>query len=555
MEIDREALLRTFLSDAGDYLTGIEESVLAVEKGGYDQELLQTAFRMAHSLKGDAWTVGLEALTRVAHAVEAIIEQLWNQTLPVTPTRITLLLRAVDSMRGLIQDVDVAGEEPGPEEQALIADIEAESGESAEKWSAHDSFEVPKELAPEKTSSTQGRGGTMRVETGKLDRLLNLTGQIVIARDRLRQILEERQNVGRREALEVHREADRLYLELQETVMRLRMVPVGPLFRQFQRVVRDTASEHGKETRLVLEGEQVEVDTAVVEHLKEPLTHVVRNSIAHGIERGDVRKQAGKDPCGTVWLKARHDAGCVVVEVCDDGRGFDRERIAKRARELDLIAEGTQLTDAQAHELVFEPGFSTAEGVSHLAGRGIGMDAVRRAVEGLRGNVELSSEPGRGSTVTLRLPLTLAMIEAFLVAVGDETCIMPMEAVVECLAMPKDLASAGGVRGVLAVRGQPLPLFRMRSLFQLDGPPPERESVVVVQHLGTRVGLVVDTLLGTNQTVIKPLGRAFRDLPAGFSSSAILGNGRVALILDVGRAVRLAATDDRAGEAPAVTGV
>jgi two-component system chemotaxis sensor kinase CheA len=373
------------------------------------------------------------------------------------------------------------------------------------------------------------------VDVTKLDRMLDLSGEIAIARGRLGEMLERGADAA--EVLEAHRETDRLYLDLQELVMKARMVPIGPSFHQHVRTVRDVASTQGKLARLVVEGEDVEVDTAVVEHVRDPLGHMVRNALDHGIEPPAARRAAGKDPTGKVVLRAFHDAGSMVIQVVDDGAGLDRERIAERAVALGLADDVSRVSDEEAARVVFEPGFSTAARVTEISGRGVGMDVVRRNVEALRGSVTVETTRGRGTAITLRLPLTLAIIQGFRIGVGDETYVLPLDAVVECLELPADEAAAGAPRGILPLRGRPLPYVRLRDHFSLGGERPRRENVVVVRHGAQAAGVVVDVLQGECSTVIKPLGKMF-DGVAGVSGSSILGNGRVALILDVAGLLR-----------------
>jgi two-component system chemotaxis sensor kinase CheA len=339
------------------------------------------------------------------------------------------------------------------------------------------------------------------------------------------------------ELLEAHQEADRLYLDLQELVMKARMVPIGPSFHQHVRTVRDLAAELGKQARLVIEGEDVEVDTAVVEQIRDPLTHMIRNALDHGIEPPEVRLAAGKDRTGTVVLRAFHEAASMVIQVCDDGAGLDRRSIAEKAAQAGLAADPSRLGDEELAQLVFEPGLSTASRVTEVSGRGVGMDVVRRNVEALRGSASIESGPGRGTVVTLRLPLTLAIIQGFRVGVGADTFILPLDSVVECLELPAEQSTAAAAWGMLDLRGKPLPFLRLRDHFSLEGERPQRENVVVVQHGAQLAGIAVDALHGESSTVIKPLGRMFGGV-VGVSGSCILGSGRVALILDVGGLLR-----------------
>jgi len=311
-------------------------------------------------------------------------------------------------------------------------------------------------------------------------------------------------------------------------------VSLGPVFQALQRVARDVASAEGKQVRLVVEGGEVEVDTAVVERIRDPLMHMVRNAVGHGIEAPAVRRERGKDATGCVTLRASRDAGSIVVQVSDDGAGVEPARLRQRAEQLGLVPAGTPLDDEAARRLVFEPGFSTSEQVTEISGRGVGMDVVLRSVEALRGSVDFESTPGLGATVSLRLPLTLAIIQGFRVRAGDEVYVLPMDAVLECFDLP---ALAPGERspGVHDLRGMALPLLDLREHFGVPAAAAGgRSYAVVVQNGHAEVGLVVDEILGEAQTVIKSLGRLLSEV-AGVSGSAILGDGRVALVLDVGR--------------------
>jgi two-component system chemotaxis sensor kinase CheA len=381
-----------------------------------------------------------------------------------------------------------------------------------------------------------GNGRSLRVDVLKLDRMLDLSGEIAIARGRLGELLERGQ-ATHAELLEEHRETDRLYLDLQELIMKARMVPIGPSFHQHLRTVRDIATSHGKQARLVVEGEDVEVDTAVVEYVRDPLTHMVRNALDHGIESPEARRAAGKDPVGRLVLRAFHEAGSMVIQVVDDGAGLDRARIAKKAVAMGLAPDAARLSDEDLARIVFEPGFSTADRITELSGRGVGMDVVRRNVEALRGSVAIESEAGRGTTVTIRVPLTLAIIQGFKIGVGDEAYILPLDAVVECLELPASETASPFAHGVVNLRDKPLPYLRLRDHFGLEGQRPARENVVVVQHGTQAAGIVVDELHGESSTVIKPLGSMFKAIP-GVAGSSILGNGRVALILDVAGILR-----------------
>ncbi|HSD19248.1 MAG TPA: chemotaxis protein CheA [Anaeromyxobacter sp.] len=538
---DRELLTQTFLAESEETLTRMEQALVALEERPGEDELLHALFRDAHTMKGGAALVGFDGVRDVAHDLEDVLERLRDRSLGVTDALVTLLLRSVDVLRAAVSAAAAGAD--GPSEATLafrrrLADAAQAAGSSSGP------------LGPEAAPRPSAEGGThepmpghasgartLRVDVAKLDRMLDLAGEIAISRGRLTELLERRGGDGAEAILEAHREADRLYQDLQELIMKARMVPIGPTFHRHARTVRDAASALGKRARLVVEGEDVEVDTAVIEHIRDPLTHMVRNALDHGIEPADVRHARGKPPVGTVVLRAFHEAGSMVIQVSDDGAGLDRARIAARAVTRGLVPEAERVTDEEASRLVFEPGFSTADVVTDLSGRGVGMDVVRRNVEALRGSVVIQSAPGAGAEITIRVPLTLAIIQGFEVGVGDASFILPLDAVVECLELPPEERASAAPCGILNLRGTPLPYLRLREHFVVGGARPVRENAVVVRHGAHTAAVVVDALHGECSTVLKPLGRMFGGV-VGISGSSILGNGRVALILDVGGVLR-----------------
>lgn len=364
----------------------------------------------------------------------------------------------------------------------------------------------------------------VRVEADKLDRLINLVGELVISNTVISMRAGGIGDTGLSEAVKT---ASRFVEEVRDAALGLRMVQIGATFARFQRVVRDLSHELGKRIDLVISGGETDLDKTVVDRIGDPLTHLVRNAIDHGIEGVEERIAAGKPPTGTLRLHAFHESGSIVVEVADDGRGLNRERILAKALSRGLIAGAEGMSDQDVYGLIFEPGFSTAEQVSNVSGRGVGMDVVKRTIEELRGAVEVDSRPGQGATVRLRLPLTLAIIDGFLVAAGEARFVIPLELVEECVELPEL-----GRRNYIDLRGEVLPFVRLRELFHTDAPEPERQVMVVVGYAGRKAGLVVDRLLGELQTVIKPLGDIFMPLK-WISGCTVLDVGEVGLILDV----------------------
>ena len=516
-------LLEAFGTEADENLCAMEQAILQLERSPEDMELARVIFRAAHSIKGDASCVGRTAVADCAHALEDLVERVTTTGIEVDAATTATMLRAVDALRSLI----AAGDAPIPAAREIvdelrcaaaalggiqIAALEAAAGATAT------SVRVPRQSRP-----------TLRVDIARLDRLLDLTGEITVARGRMEAMLQAGETNDR--LLEVLRESDRLHAELHETVSRARMVPLGPLFRQFARTVHDVSSANAKFAELTLEGEEVEVDTNVVEHLRDPLTHMIRNAIDHGIESPDERQAMGKNVVGRLTLASSHDAGTVIIRLGDDGRGLDTKKILSRARLRGIVPESALLSDKDAHRLIFDPGFSTADVVTELSGRGLGMDIVRRHVESLRGRIDVASVEGAGTTFTIRLPLTLAIIDGFEFRVGSENYIVPLDMVVECIDRPAGLGREAERTGVLNVRGEALPYLNLEDHFHGTGGN-RRKQVVVVHYGEGLAGLAVDSILGECQAVIKPLSSIFTKT-TGISGTTILGSGRVALILDV----------------------
>ena len=366
---------------------------------------------------------------------------------------------------------------------------------------------------------------TIRVDAMKLDQLVNLVGEMVIAGASTKLIANSLGHDPLSESMSV---LSRLVEEIRDSALRLRMVQIGDTFNRFQRVVRDISQELSKDIKLEVSGGDTELDKTVVEKIGDPLMHLVRNAMDHGLESPEERVQAGKPAQGKVTLNAFHDSGSIVIEVSDDGRGLDGKKLLAKAMERGLISSGQHLTEREIHHLIFEPGFSTAAEVTNLSGRGVGMDVVLKNIEALRGSIDVDSEPGSGTTISIRLPLTLAIIDGFLVGVGDSSYVIPLDMINECVEVDEQHEH----RSHINLRGEVLPLLYLRDFFEDKGDDEHRENIVVVQFGALKAGLVVDSLLGEFQTVIKPLGKIFKNLK-GISGSTILGSGEVAVILDV----------------------
>jgi two-component system chemotaxis sensor kinase CheA len=644
---------QTYRQEAAELLEQLEHTLLDLEHAPGDADLVNTAFRALHTIKGSGAMFGFDRVAGFTHHVETAFDLVRKGQTAVTPGLIAVSLAARDHIRCLIETPDDAAEEAGEailrqlrETVAPPADPEAASpGAAAPVASAGAAtwrlrFRLPgdamvmgtnplllldelRELGPcavhpdtsrippleeldptvchvgwDVTLSTdRGRdaieqvflfvldgmvldieavtaptgapaatgptgasaataptgvpaakspppaaawtqhlephitdgGSSIRVPAERLDELMDRVGELVIAQSRLKQVASTSSDP---QVKSVAEEIERLALELRDSTMGARMVPIGQLFGRFRRLVHDLARDLGKDMALVTEGEETELDKTLIERLGDPLIHLIRNAADHGLESPERRLAAGKPAQGRIVLAARHLGHEVLISISDDGGGLDRARIQQRAEEQGLLPPGARPSDAELFQVLFQPGFSTAHEVTSVSGRGVGMDVVRRAIEALRGNIDIASRPGNGTQVTLHLPLTLAIIDGLLVRVGNGRYVIPLSAIEECVALStaEDTRSQG--HNFLNIRGDIVPFLRLRELFGCGTPPDPFQKVVIVSSGEQRVGLVVDQVIGDHQTVIKSLSRLHSDA-AAFSGATILGDGAVALILEV----------------------
>ncbi len=586
MAIDLNRFIGTFFDEAHEHLESIEGHAMSLGSGARDAEVLNSIFRAAHSIKGGSGTFGFTQLAEATHEMETLFDELRKGRRDADGTTVRLLLdacdvfrahlarlkdgeRAADPAMDMMRDrlAGYRGEDAGPEPQAASASAPADEPFFAPppaKSEAYGFFsDVPREAAPaaatavtagaryglfepspgEAPASEPARAraaeSSIRVSVEKIDRIVNLVGELVIAQAMMQQAAGGRE--GEQDERLGHSLAtlDRNTRELQQAVMSIRMVPIEFVFSRFPRLVYDLSTRLGKQVQLRTTGHETELDKELIELLIDPLTHVVRNAIDHGIESPLERRRAGKPEAGSVSMRATHRGGSVLIEISDDGRGLDRERILAKARELGLPASET-MSDDEVWAIIFEAGFSTAREVTEVSGRGVGMDVVRRNINALGGSVYIASTKGEGTTITIQLPLTLAVLDGMVVTVAGEPYIVPLEFVAEAIKPGAgDIRSVANQASLVAVRGEHLPLVRLEDVVQL--PPGERERpeplCLVVEVDNRRAALLVDTLVGQQQLVVKSLEANLHRVP-GVAGATILGDGRVALILDVSAMVR-----------------
>jgi two-component system chemotaxis sensor kinase CheA len=399
----------------------------------------------------------------------------------------------------------------------------------------------PKDGRQGAAASAEKGGSSLRVAAERLDELMDRVGELVIAQARLSQIAAGSSDGSLKSIAE---ELERLSSGLRDTTMGIRMVPIGSIFSRFRRLVHDLSRELGKEIEFITTGEDTELDKTMIEKLADPLVHLIRNSVDHGLEDAAVRVKNGKSPKGTVKLSAVYAGAEVAISVTDDGAGLNHARIRAKAEENGIITADAKLTEQELNQLIFAPGFSTAKEVTSLSGRGVGMDVVKRTIDGLRGSIEVATKPGEGSTMTLRLPLTLAIIDGMLVRIGNGRYTIPLSAVEECVELPESADTSSRGRNFLDIRGSLVPFIRLREVFNTPGEPDTRQKVVIVSSGDGRAGLVVDQIIGNNQTVIKQLSKLHSSIKS-FSGATILGDGTVALILDTAHLVGVGQAEER----------
>jgi two-component system chemotaxis sensor kinase CheA len=549
-------LLREFTLESQEHLQNIELGVLILEEHPTDLATLNSIFRAFHTFKGGSGFLNLRPINRLAHELESLLDLAREGRLVIDSDVINLILAGGDTLKRFVGEIEhrlqkggegvpidiptsdllrqvrqlLKATELGPVAvAALPGEAQVEGKETATQ--VRPAAEAASGAGP--VTEKHGVATSVKVDIQKLDGLVDLVGEMVIAQS---QVFQDTQLMGD-ESQQLARnlaQLGRITKELQRVAMSLRMVPIRSSFQKMNRLVRDLARKAGKQVDLRLSGEETELDRTIVEEIGDPLIHMIRNSVDHGIEPAEVRLAQGKSPQGTVHLRAFHRGGNIVIEIEDDGAGLSRDRIRAKAIEKGVLRPGAEPPDSEIFQLIFAPGFSTAEKVTDISGRGVGMDVVRRNIEKLRGRVEIQSQPGRGSTFTLHLPLTLAIIDGMIVGVGGQRIIVPTLSVRESFRpTAEQISTLRGEAEMMLVRGHLLPVVRLGRLFgaRRGGDRATEIAMVVESNRGVRC-LMVDELLGKQEVVIKSLGETFKANPL-LAGAAILGDGRVGLILDV----------------------
>lgn len=565
-------LVLDFIAEAGEHLESAEAGLLALESKPGDEEVINQIFRGFHTIKGMAGFLNLIEIGSLAHSAENLLDLVRKGKLVLTEKITDVIFESIDMLKkmiaGLKEAVETGKAVPAQENlSALLTKLKNFTEDQATKISPEARLDQKKDEKLEtvlnvkdptteeivdrrnstdrRANSPDRRGNSssddkIKVSTARLDNLINMVGELVIAQ---LMVAEETNTSLASEYGMCQKVAHqgKIIRELQELSMSMRMVPIGGVFQKMTRLVRDLSHKAGKEITFVTEGNETELDRSIVDKISDPLVHMIRNSVDHGIESSEDRVNAGKDPVGRINLRAFHEAGNIVIEIEDDGKGLDKERILKKAIDMGVVGADEKLSDEEILKLIFHPGLSTAQKITSISGRGVGMDVVQKNIEMLRGRVDVTSLIGKGTTFTIRLPLTLAIIDGQIVSIGNERYIVPINSIICSLKPTAGQLSSIQNRGeIVTIRGRLLPMVRLHKLFEVAGATedPTDALLVIVEEDGKKCCLLVDKLLGQQQVVIKNLGEGL-GIVKGVSGGAIMGDGRVSLILDVPGLIKL----------------
>jgi two-component system chemotaxis sensor kinase CheA len=551
-------LLTIYLEDARSHLEALDHCLLTLERDGLDLAVVAGMVGPLHTLKGNSGMMGFTAIKEYVHRLEDVFAQIADGGVRLTPAAFDLLFAGASALRDAVERACVRpGETRDLAAEKAALDTLLRQGEAEEASPRPAAAPAPAALAASaalaptataaaptasrtvETHYVAARSSTVRVDFSQLDHLLNLVGELIVYRTKLLQMAKDLTEtvVGRaagRELTAAVQQVGGVSALLQETVMDIRMLPVRHVFERFPRLVRDLAHEQGKEIELILEGETTRVDKAIIDEIGEPLVHLIRNSVDHGVETPEVRVAAGKTRTGTILLSAAQDSNQVVITIMDDGAGIDAERVYRKAVERGILKGDETLSEREAVQLIFSQGFSTREAVTDLSGRGVGLDVVLKSIERLSGLIEVETVPGVGTKFIIQLPLTLAIISVLMVEVGGRTYAVPVSSVVETLRLEGEEVHRINNRETLRIRERLVPVLRLAQLFGLPpGEAEDRHYVVIVGRGEKRVGIVVDRLRGQQEVVIKPLDPTLTGRAPVVAGATIMGDGRVVLILDV----------------------
>ncbi len=534
VELDEE-ILKDFLSETKENLEKLDEKFIELEQNPEDKELISSIFRIMHTIKGTSGFFGFKKLESISHAAEDILAKLRDGKVIADPEIIDILLKAGDLVKEIVSCIEKEKKEPEEERyERFVKEIREFADNIEERKKKEEKREEKEEDI--RVTSVQLTETHIKVSIDLLDKLMNLAGELVLSRNRLVQIANR---ISNSELISATQELSLVTTELQEEIMKTRMQPIGTVFNKFPRIVRDLSKASGKKINLSIEGADTELDRSIIEAIKDPLTHIIRNSVDHGIETPEERIKEGKPPAGNILLKAYHEGGQVVIEIKDDGRGIDIEKIKKKAVEKGIIseAEALSLSEKEALNLIFRPGFSTADKVTNISGRGVGMDVVKTNIEKLGGSIDIQTEKGKGTTIRMKIPLTLAIIPALIVTCKGQRYAIPQVNLKELVILNeeeirRDIQIIGNSK-FYRLRDEIIPVFYLEEVLGLPFEEKKKKMSIVILNTGAiEFGLIVDSIWDSEEIVVKPLGKHFQGIPV-YAGATLMGDGGIALILDV----------------------
>ncbi|HBI24009.1 MAG TPA: chemotaxis protein CheA, partial [Nitrospiraceae bacterium] len=572
---EMQDLMREFIAETEELLEGLDQHFVRLEESPGDPALINEIFRAVHSIKGSAGFLGFNRLVEVAHQSENILNKIRQNEMQAAPETIDIILESIDVLKTLLKEVKESSgelvdinpikrklvlllefssnteapppplqgtkedENPSPQPSPLGGEGKGEGGFPDETIISPKDAKADDNVMP--AANQQEKDKTLRIDTDRLDQVMDLVGELVLSRNRLNKIISDMEGTidgdeRLKSLLETTSNLNLITTDLQLAVMKMRMVPIRKVFNKFPRMVRDISRKANKKINLEIYGEATEVDKSVIEELNDPLVHIIRNSIDHGIETSIERMRKGKSECGTITLGAFQEGNSIVVKIEDDGKGIDAEVIEKKARERGLIkSNDARLTHKEIISLIFEPGFSTAEKVTDISGRGVGMDVVKTNIGRINGIIDVNTDVGKGTKITLKIPLTLAIIQVLMVKISNEIYALPLSSILETVRVPKNSIKSIDGQDVLRVRDLLIPLVRLQNVLDINSGDSEKDwvCVVLMAIAEKKVGIIVDELCHQEEVVIKSVGTYFADIKE-ISGATITGDGKVGLILDPG---------------------
>lgn len=527
-----ENMVYMFHAESMEILDTMENSLLFLQENRTDKEQLNSIFRAVHTIKGGAAIFKYEFLVSFAHKAENLLDKLRNNELFIDDKLVSLLLKVKDHIGNMIDDIIQKDCQESYDEEIKKATTELLQEIEQQLIVKKDVHKEQQHTPPLEVVNTKVtfHPTTLKVEAKKIDQLIDLLGEMVITTASISEHSFRLKDKPLKESVDT---LSKLLEELREVATHTRMVPIGDTFKKYKRVVRDLSLSLDKDVELLISGAETELDKTIIEKISDPLTHIIRNALDHGIETKELRKKTSKPVLAKIHLSAIHEASNIVIKISDDGMGLDKEKILTTALEKNLINKDVNLSDDEIYQLIFKAGFSTASEVSDLSGRGVGMDVVKKNIEALRGFVEIQTEKGMGTTIIIKLPLTLAIIDGFMIKLAKQSYIIPLDMIDECVELTQENKKDINKNKFINLREHILPILDLREFFKYKIRSKEKRDNVVVVRFGTlRVGLIVDEIIGEFQTVIKPMNRVFEKLQ-GIGSVTILGDGKVAPILDI----------------------